>query len=205
MELLSRLDSKKIVVNLQQNAKYGIMLSGGLDSAMLLYLVLLENKNIDLQPFSIPKHDGSFRYVAGIIEYFNTQFDIKLPDTIVIGNPDVHHSQQNRVAVKELFLKYPIDYLFLGLNQNPPEPWGDPNWEKPNRPSKSDNPKLLFPFIELYKTHIVDLVYEHGQDYLLNLTHTCTEQPVGRCGQCFQCNERAWAFEQLDKDDTGTL
>lgn len=205
METLSRLDSKKIVVEIQQNKKYGIMLSGGLDSAMLLYLILLENKFCNIQPFSIPKHDGSHRYVQGILEYFNTEFDIKLPDPIIVGNPDVHHSQQSRVAITELFLKYPVDYLFIGLNQNPPQPWGDPNWERPNRPTKSDDSRIILPFIELYKTHIVDLIFQYDQQYILNLTHTCTEQKVGRCGQCFQCNERSWAFEQLQQTDTGIL
>lgn len=205
METLSRLDSKKIVVEIQQNKKYGIMLSGGLDSAMLLYLILLENKFCNIQPFSIPKHDGSHRYVQGILEYFNTEFDIKLPEPIIVGHPDIHHSQQSRVAITELFLKYPVDYLFIGLNQNPPLPWGNANWERPNRPLKSDDPRIILPFIELYKTHIVDLIFQHDQKYLLNLTHTCTEQTVGRCGQCFQCNERSWAFEQLHQIDTGIL
>jgi len=205
MEILSRLDGKKIVVKIQQNKKYGIMLSGGLDSAMLLYLILLENKFCNIQPYSIPKHDGSHKYVQGILEYFNTEFDIELPKPIIVGNPAVHHSQQSRVAITELFLKYPVDYLFIGLNQNPPEPWVDPNWERPNRLSKSPSVRIILPFIELYKTHIVDLIFQFDQKYLVNLTHTCTEQPVGRCKQCFQCNERSWAFEQLVQTDTGIL
>jgi hypothetical protein len=205
MEILSRLDGKKIVVKIQQNKKYGIMLSGGLDSAMLLYLILLENKFCNIQPYSIPKHDGSHKYVQGILEYFNTEFDIELPKPIIVGNPAVHHSQQSRVAITELFLKYPVDYLFIGLNQNPPQPWGDPNWERPNRLLKSPSDRIILPFIELYKTHIVDLIFQFDQKYLVNLTHTCTEQPVGRCNQCFQCNERSWAFEQLVQTDTGIL
>ena len=163
MEILSRLDGKKIVVKIQQNKKYGIMLSGGLDSAMLLYLILLENKFCNIQPYSIPKHDGSHKYVQGILEYFNTEFDIELPKPIIVGNPAVHHSQQSRVAITELFLKYPVDYLFIGLNQNPPQPWGDPNWERPNRLLKSPSDRIILPFIELYKTHIVDLIFQFDQ------------------------------------------
>lgn len=210
MEILSRIDNKTVVVEIQHNKKYGIMLSGGLDSAVLLYFVLKEfkEKNIplQLQPFTVPKFDGSFKYVSGIIEYYNTQFDVNIPEAILVGNPLAHHSQQNKSGALEVFSKYPtIDYLFIGLNQNPPEPFGDPTWEKPNRLKSSTNSKVLLPFVDLYKTHIVDLMFEHQQQYLMNLTHTCTELTVGKCGQCFQCSERAWAFNQLNQIDTGIL
>lgn len=209
MKILSRLDQKEIVVEIQQNKNYGIMLSGGLDSAVLLYFVIKDFKDkglpIKLQPFTVPKFDGSFRYVAGILEYFRTQFGVILPETIIVGDPTVHHSQQNKSGVMEVFEKHSIDFLFIGLNQNPPEPFGDPSWEKPNRPASSMDPRILLPFIELYKTHIVDIMCYYGQHYLMNITHTCTELTTGRCEKCFQCNERAWAFKQLDRTDTGIL
>jgi 7-cyano-7-deazaguanine synthase in queuosine biosynthesis len=59
------------------------------------------------------------------------------------------------------------------------------------------------PFIEMHKDEILKLVFDHRQEELLKLTHSCTEQKTGRCGRCFQCNERAWAFRQLDKLDAG--
>jgi asparagine synthetase B (glutamine-hydrolysing) len=100
--------------------KYGIMLSGGLDSAVLLYLILKENKNINIQPFSIPKHDGSHMFVSRILEYFNSQFDIKIPETILIGNPDLHHSQQSTVAIKQIFIEYPeLDFIYFATNKIP--------------------------------------------------------------------------------------
>lgn len=194
-------------ITLSKNKKYGIMLSGGLDSAFLLYLILNKNKNIIIQPFSILKHDHSYKYVNPIIKYFNKQFGIDIPETILVGNPNVHHRMQGTLGVGEVFRKYPkIQILFSGLNQNPPEPFGDPNWIKPNRPSSDYQvPKMKFPFLHLYKTDIVSLMFEHGQEELMNLTHTCTELTDSRCGECFQCNERAWAFDQLGKTDTGTL
>lgn len=210
MKIQSRLDQKEIVVEIQQNTNYGIMLSGGFDSAVLLYFVLAEFKNkklpIKLQPFTVQKFDGSYKYVDGVIEYFNTMFDIQLPNSIIVGDPSLHHSQQNKSGVLEIFSNHKsIDKVFIGLNQNPPEPFGDPKWEKPNRPSQSTDHRIILPFIELYKTHIVDLIFQYNLQYLMNITHTCTEQPIGRCGICFQCSERAWAFTQLKEVDTGIL
>ena len=187
--------------------KYGIMLSGGLDSAMLLYLILSQDKNINIQPFSMRKHDHSYKYVNNIIDYFNHHFEINIPETILVGNPDVHHRMQSTLATGEVFTRHPeIHVLFNGINQNPPQPWGDPNWEYPARPNPGYTVKKMeFPFLHLYKTDIVNLMFEHGQEELMNLTHTCTEMTDGRCGVCFQCNERAWAFERLNKTDTGKL
>ena len=49
--------------NLVPTSRYGIMLSGGLDSAVLLYLILDESPTINIQPFTIPKHDGALLYI----------------------------------------------------------------------------------------------------------------------------------------------
>lgn len=53
-----------------------------------------------------------------------------------------------------------------------------------------------------YRDEILKFIFDNGQEELL-LTHTCIEQKTGRCGQCFQCNERRWAFSQLAKTDPG--
>ena len=211
MKAQSRLDSKKINVEVKKDIRYGIMLSGGIDSAMVMYFVLQSAKinhvNINLQPFSIIKHDHSYEYVNNIIDYFNKQFGLTIPNTILVGNPDVHHRMQGSLGIGEVFRKHPeIQILFSGLNQNPPEPWGDPKWVKPNRPRPSYSlPNMRFPFLHLYKTHIIDFMFEYKQEELMNLTHTCTEMPSGRCNICFQCSERSWAFEQIGKIDRGTL
>jgi hypothetical protein len=187
--------------------KYGIMLSGGLDSAVLMYLILKENKNINIQPFSIPKHDGSHLFVSKILEYFEVLFDIKIPSTILVGDSRVHHSQQSTRAVEQIFKQYPtIEFIYFATNQNPIDNFDYspyPQGSYPNRVKISPHPKILMPFIEMYKDQILKMVFDNYQEELLQLTHSCTEQKTGRCGQCFQCNERAWAFRQLDKTDPG--
>jgi hypothetical protein len=206
MEFQSRIDGKQIVVNLQQDIKYGIMLSGGLDSTVLLYLMLERCPTASIQPFYIAKHDGSFAYIDGIIEYINMLFNIRMPTPIKVGSPDISHSQINQVGIRHVLFKYPkIEKLYIGINQNPPQPWGDPKWQFPNRPTSNNSPRLEMPFLQLYKTHIVDLVDQFKIQALADLTHTCTEQVTGRCLKCFQCNERMWAYETLGLKDTGIL
>lgn len=199
------------MLNLDFNAKNSIMLSGGLDSAILLYILLKEyQKNSiypDIQIFTIPKSDGSYLYVDSILEYFNQQFKIKLPAKVFVGNPEAHHSQQSTTAVLEILSKYPdIDYIYFATNQNPDRMFDYSNLkpgEYPNRVTKSDHQKVVMPFIEMRKDQILKLLFDNNQRALIDLTHSCTEWIRGRCEVCFQCRERKWAFDQLDKSDTG--
>jgi hypothetical protein len=188
-------------INFDQSKKYGILLSGGIDSAVLLYLLLKEYPNIDLQPFTIPKSDGAIMYAPMIVKHFNKKFDLTIPDTIAVGDPTVHHRLQSKTAVNEIFQKYAIDFLFIALNQNPPELNNLPG--APFRSRKSINPKVLLPFVDLLKTDILSMMFEYNQEDIAEITHSCTEQQVGRCGNCWQCTERAWAFSKLNKQDTG--
>ena len=189
-------------IDIDLNLKYGILLSGGLDSAVLLYLIIRDYPVIDIQPFTIPKYDGAILYADPVIDHFNKKFDLKIPKTISVGDPNVYHRLQSKTAVKEIFEKYAVDKLFIAINQNPPELADLPG--APQRDRKSDNPKILFPFVNLYKDDILRIMIDEDQLDLADITHSCTEQQIGRCDRCWQCTERAWAFSKLGKVDTGT-
>jgi hypothetical protein len=187
----------------QIDKQYGILLSGGLDSSILLYLLIKNNPIIKIQPFTIDKSDDAYLYADPIIEHFNNKFNLSIPKTIVVGDPTVHHREQNRTAVKEIFEKYPVDTLYIGINQNPPELNLLPG--APKRAIRSPHPKIVFPFVDLYKHDILKFMYDDNQEDLINITHSCAGQKYGRCNICWQCTERDWAFKQLNKKDTGLL
>jgi len=197
--------------DLSPKLQYGIMLSGGLDSAVLFYLILSDarskNLNLNIQPFTIPKFDGSYLYIQNLLEYFKKHFDKDIPDTIHVGDPTVYHAEQSKTAVVEILEQHPyIDYLYFATNQNPSHDFDYSKYPPggfPNRVKGSDHPKIQMPFIDMYKDEILKFVFDNCQEELLLLTHTCTERKTGRCGQCFQCNERQWAFDQLGKIDPG--
>jgi len=189
-------------MNLDPTKKYGLLLSGGLDSAVLLYLLIKQCSTINLQPFTIPKHDGSALYADLIIDHFNKKFGLSIPRTIFVGNPDAHHTEQSTTAIIEIFKNHKVDYLFMGVNTNPPEL--DNLNGAPKRKLESTDPKLLYPFAHMLKDEIIKIMLDEGQEDLADITHSCTEKKIGRCGRCWQCTERAWAFKQLDKVDTGT-
>lgn len=210
MLINSRFDNKEIKIELINHTRYGIMLSGGLDSAILLALILIENQitqnSLVIQPFSMIKYDHSYMYVNNIIDKINNKFNSQIPYTVLVGDPDMNHKEQSTYATKQIFTQYPyIDFLFNGVNQNPPAPWGEPHYLFPDRVKKSPHPKILMPFVHLTKKHIVDIMFQHNLEFLCDITHSCTEYKVGRCNLCFQCNERKWAFKELEKVDPGSL
>jgi 7-cyano-7-deazaguanine synthase in queuosine biosynthesis len=191
-------------IKTDNDKKYGILLSGGIDSAVLLYLLIKSNPTVNIQPFTIDKTDGAGLYANPIIDHFNQKFELAIPHTIFVGNPTVHHREQSKTAVVDIFTNYSdIDLLFIGINQNPPSLANDEH--APNRDRKSPHPKIIFPFVDLYKDAVLQFMYDNNQQDLLTLTHTCTEQSHGRCKKCWQCRERMWAFKQLDRIDTGLL
>jgi hypothetical protein len=190
-------------MDIDLSKKYGLLLSGGLDSAVLLYLIIKQAPAIDLQPYTIPKHDGSALYADPIITHMNHKFNLSIPQTILVGDPDVHHAQQSSIALREIFQKYNPDFVFMGTNTNPAEL--DNIEGAPKRILNTNNPRLLTPFAYMTKDQILKIIYDEDQEDLADITHSCTEQRLGRCNRCWQCGERAWAFRQLGKIDTGTL
>jgi len=192
-----------MIIKTDNSKKYGILLSGGLDSAILLYLLIKNNPSINLQTFTIDKSDGAYLYADPVIDHFNRKFSLSIPKTIKVGDPTVFHRQQSVTAVKDIFEQYPVDHLFIGINQNPPELAKLSG--APVRDKQSLNPRILYPFVDLYKHNILEIMYDNQQQDLIDITHSCTERQHGRCNICWQCKERAWAFEKLGKTDTGTL
>jgi hypothetical protein len=190
-------------IKTESNLRYGILLSGGLDSAILLYLLIKSNPTIDIQPFTIPKRDGAVLYADPVIEHFNSKFGLTIPKTILVGDPQAHHRMQSTTAVIDIFDKHPVDYLFIGINKNPPGLDRSPF--APRRNKKSDDPKIIFPFVDMTKDQMLQIMFDEDQSDLINITHTCTEQSHSRCNRCWQCQERAWAFKQLAKEDTGII
>ena len=87
------------MVDINLSKKYGILLSGGLDSAVLLYTLISAHPTIDIQPFTIPNRTGAALYVNPIIDHFNNKFNLSIPHTIFAGNPELYHAYQSRSEI----------------------------------------------------------------------------------------------------------
>jgi 7-cyano-7-deazaguanine synthase in queuosine biosynthesis len=185
-----------MIITLDSNKHYGFMLSGGLDSAVLLALLLKHNPILNITLFTIPKKDGASKYANDIANQF------KLNSPILVGNPELVAQMQGLSAIHEIRTKHTyIEHLFFASNKVPPVNFNKPG---PYRIPSSDT-FFIMPFFEMYKNDIIKLAEENNLQHLYNLTHSCTDQVNGRCNVCWQCQERAWAFEQANTIDTGLL
>lgn len=196
---------KEVEVSIPEDAtKIAMLLSGGADSAILLYILAQEAKarNIEIMTFTVPRPDGAILYSPSIVDFINQQLSTSIPHPIEVGDPTVHHSMQTRSGHVEIFQKYNVDYVFYG-SQSIPEELKGLDLVYPRRPTSKVYPRTFCPFFDLTKEHTLDLYYKLGVQDLLKLSHSCTETQVGRCGACYNCLERAWAFTRLGFTDPG--
>lgn len=213
----SRLDDvTEFSFNLEEDKKYGLMISGGIDSAILSYLILQtyreRNWLANVQPFTMRKTNERVDTANTVVDYLNRTFpEFHVPYTIELGDPKMHHRDQGEAAWREVKATYPdINYVFYASNAVPP--WDYENWMKderglPNgRPerSKGQGGMVYLPVLHLYKSYMIDLVFEHNQEEIFEFSRSCTQSIEGpRCGRCFHCRERAWGFASIGKIDPG--
>jgi hypothetical protein len=209
-------DRRSFTLPLPENRHLAIMLSSGADSSILLYMICSElikkGRSVDeiKYIFTVPKTDGAEVHSPGIVAAINEMLNINLPAPTIFGAENVqelHHSQQIQQSVRAVFDEYAADgklFVYLADNRETSELVLTPE-EKPYRAETNPFPEYLgMPFNELMKSHTIDLHFMHGTERLLEISHTCTQQTYGRCGRCYHCRERQWAFDQLGKMDPGT-
>jgi hypothetical protein len=200
-------DKREIEISLPtEKKKIGVMLSGGADSAILLYILALERKLLksdhELIPFTVARPDGAWNYVKPIVDKVNEMLEVSLPEPVQVGDPTLHHSQQGISGEKEARAKYGIEHCFYGSQQHPPVQMpGD----YPARPSRVDLPGTTIPFALVDKRHTLDLYNVFDAWPLIELTHSCTALTEGRCGKCYNCVVRDLALDDLGFSDPGSM
>lgn len=175
----------------------GVFVSGGLDSALLFWLLQQANKNLNnkLIPIVVLKKGSDLAQINNLLLHLGA------------GTPVIHHRYEttNGLAIMRSVLNTIHDtcqfrQVYLGVLEELPT-FLD-NWEPHNFAS---NYWAIGPMCNLNKSHTVDLVNQLGLSELYHLTHSCAEQATGRCNVCNRCKERQWAFDSLALTDPGVL
>jgi len=196
-----------------ENKRIGVVVSGGWDSAVLWYLV----KNSCLQreqecvAYTVPKLDGAEHYANLVLKWYADKTKTEFIPTRIVGNLNSENtSDYVKSGVLEILDEKYSDFVFCGMNKYPPNQAEMCPHDKylPNAryvPKESDYYWVAWPFADWYKTEVVKLAFDLGiAEEIMPITHTCTEQDRGRCGICWWCKEREWAFNELGLIDTGT-
>jgi hypothetical protein len=199
-------DQRTVSINLpKEKSRIGVLVSGGTDSAILYYLLLLENKlrgNLhEILPISIMRKEGSKYFSSLVVGHINSQFQLPFKDPQVVGDNTLPEEQQVKSAVDEA-LSSGFDLIYAGVIEQLPQHMV--NWTPiPSR----ETVRFKTPFQSINKSHIIDMIVKLKQQPLLHITHSCADDKyqIGRCNKCNGCNERTWGFKQLNITDPGTI
>jgi predicted phosphoadenosine phosphosulfate sulfurtransferase len=183
--------------------RIAVLVSGGLDSAVLYYLVKylsLQDSRYDVTPYTLDREDGSKTHAQPVIDYVHDKLncDRRLTRYVPLSTQDSNMQVSQGLS---LVLKKTTNIIYLGYIKTLPE---HAMHGVPPPFVAIDTEIVKHPFMSLTKAHIVDIAIKLDTIKLFELTHSCVYDIVGRCGVCNRCNERAWAFEQLSLDDPGT-
>lgn len=176
-------------------------LSGGADSAILFYMLCKFNKELGnlhtIIPFTVPRGDDGEIRSKHIVQWVNNKLGVSVPDPIIKGDKNLHHSVVVKTVIKDLLDTQIYDLLFVAENKVY-------DTESPGAPQRAKTNSFRtaqLPFWHLTKDQTISFYYKENIPELLELTHSCTEQASGKCNMCYQCKEREWAFSKLMKQD----
>lgn len=174
-----------------------LLFSGGADSTLLLYLLLLENQIFSkkISAYVIDRHNRPVAKAKHIhrllIEKFDTVIELQ-----VLKIPRVE--QHKEVIVGSLLLADQHEIVMSGVNKYPSDQSIRPNYIFQHF---KDTETFKLPFKQLEKYHIIDAFYKLGIEDLLPHTHSCGLQLTSPCQyHCFNCKERAWAYNVLGRE-----
>jgi len=205
----------------------GVLVSGGLDSAILVSHLLEQGER--LQPFYVESHlRWQEAELRALLEYLKAVARPELADLVVLQLPlrdlygghwsltgDVPGAATADDAVylpgRNLLLSikpalwcqmHGIGRLALGvLGSNPFDDASEPFFAAlENTLARLGQPplKIVRPFGAMHKREVMEI----GRDYPLGLSFSCIS-PLGRlhCGRCNKCAERQAAFKMVSMDD----
>ena len=175
-----------------------VLVSGGADSALLLYLLAKQNPTATIRCHS-------YKYMAQVlpvVQWVYTHTNKALPVTQWGGDRNVFV----RIAAQTVLLEDPTGYVFTGCNailetvntEMIRELLGVENILRkiPTR-GPVETARHLRPFLELTKQDILQEFINEDILDLLAITRSCNTGPRGRCNRCYFCRERAWAVKCL--------
>lgn len=196
-------DIRLVTIKLTLYRKIGVLVSGGLDSALLYYLIkklTLSDDRYTVIPYTITRNDGSSRYAQPVIDYVHEILNIEHQYSTKLEIDEPNNELQVAAGMREL-RSTDRNLIYIGIIQTLEEHalHGVP---KPYVPTNSE--LFNYPLKDLTKAHIVQLIIQLGLEKLFTLTHSCVYDIDTPCGVCNRCNERDWAFTQLGLIDPGT-
>ena len=164
---------------LEKHHSIGILVSGGFDSALLLYMLYLYKSTNKITAFVVDYPNKSLEYSKKVLDYID-------PDITVHHFKNIPNINHVRYGVTRA-LAFPVDIILIADTANPAHLIG---YDRP----VSTNIRVIQPFIKYTKDVVVSTAKQLDALSLLDITWSCETNNIVPCGECFHCKERAWAL-----------
>jgi 7-cyano-7-deazaguanine synthase in queuosine biosynthesis len=194
------------MIKIPECNRVGVSFSAGLDSTLLLSLLILElrateREHIPIVAFTTHKSTGEAEYTERMIELIRKHFNRKVEHINDLPNSPEYEEQgvADPDNIRRIYNYYDNDIkIYVGVNNSNNCPHKLP-W-KYTRFKHYDSP-----FLDYSKDQLLKMYQFIGIEHLIPYTHSCAQQKHGNCGKCYSCRERQWAFDQLGLENPETI
>ena len=190
-------DVRTLSIELPETNRIGVMVSGGVDSTVLYYLLQYlkksQNTNHFIRPFMVPRREGSKYFAKPMVNHVHRLLDLPESYPTIMGDNTLPEPKQVESGIIQAMTIAKIETMYIGAIDTRPEHLI--NYE---RPVTIETTEIKFPFLHLEKSHVIDLYYRLGIESILQYTHSCDQNETSECGTCNGCTERIWGFNQLN-------
>ena len=186
-------DIRTLDLVLPSVSKIGVLVSGGIDSVLLYYLLLYckykNNSSHIIQPIIIQR-PADHHVTKLMVNKVNALFGYDLLP-MRLGDLSLPAHRQVESAVRQAFTILGFEYMYLGIIEVQPQ--------HAVGITVINVPEILgigYPLKNLTKCHIIDLYYKMEIQELLKYTNSCDQQNIELqpCGMCNGCRERDWGL-----------
>ena len=182
------------MINLNSTGRVALLFSGGVESTLLLYLLLEKNSFDSLTVFLIDRFNNPIARALNVYNSVKERLANTTSQLKILKIPVLEQSEEIRYVVKSIESEF--DNIIIGLNKYPPDLSIRPVVQE--RFLEKD--KINFPLKYFDKKEIIQKFFEIGIEELLPITHSCGMNGNVPCGECFNCKERRWAYKELGMD-----
>lgn len=193
MKLDFSIGSEKTFIDINVPSNFGLLFSGGTDSTLLAYILSNHLSPTPYHVFTVLRHNLDLGRCFEIIQWINKKTNNKLIGPIIVGNPKLEHDKQVLSGFLQIKKKYKIHQIFSGSTSNPYHL----NHIGPVRIPSDPESGIIVPFEPIDKRYIIHYYKKHNLQELLDMTHSCGNDPKIVCEKCFSCLEKKWAIENI--------
>lgn len=202
----------------EKYTKVGARVSGGADSAIMLYLLGLYKKmvrDIQVVPITVINAEKPWQHIfaSRVVRFVENELSIEFcPHRVKPEHVDpMWYGEEQAEYNKDLRRDGIIECHFVGITLNPSENldlYGEFFLDESR--NRSEERKLEFsnhgyiPFANIDKRGVAELYHKFDlMDTLFPITRSCENRKVPmsdpHCGTgCWWCRERKWGFGRLD-------